>query len=796
MKKLLFLVLSLIIYNTTSAQNIQYIINGGFDNADVTWGPGLWGGPGTIPPLVKMGKMPNWDIDWCVPWDATNQFNGTGKINTADVISTDATSYHNLPPNDINGQPVLVASGSTPEGAIGMYGQMASASNELTNVETANNDLTAALPQGEYNFSMYLVQIDHPLITNDWNNNWHIEAWLQNIAEVDNCDYSNERRIFSHIGEIGIWFTSPANFCVSAAEANFYDRLSLRMVWHGSTPSSLETKYFVVDNVSLEQVRHNPPYTVDDITCLGYGKYQVHVSGDFNGAISNWQVYSDNTIFYDPGTEQIHNRLTGVTGNSAVITIDGHPGDFVTIRHGTYNTCTPWREHVKVIQIPCMTNTLDPSFTLNVNCNDNDYTVSMQGTGHDNPCDTYWQYNLVDAVTGDILEIVGYFGNNDGDYDNDTYSFNPANLKPCHDYIVHRGVWSECVNWTASSQTFTTTECVPLTPSFQLQDSPTGPEKETFVLCNDFYFNGTASTGEYNYYVDLWKLNGGSWQWIAKKGATGWTPGKAGIFNVKNEFTGVTWTTGTYKMKLAVGNNCNGWVATEKVFNIVASQGPPQISAGTVGSAMYGTSLYQQHIFYVLEDIWIESPIPTALANNYDVYVIDFYEGLGVPSTLQHVGEIGWTQGMFSLINVKQQITWDPGYVKFSSGNWYTGHIRVYNDCGVYADDIVEFYISPTFVFGGGGKSQTSETSDKGGVADLDVTVFPNPSNGLTTIDLGETREAIFIKVMDNSGRIVQSLSGDHVNQIEIDLTDEAAGIYLIEVQADNQRYFEKLIKQ
>jgi Secretion system C-terminal sorting domain len=544
--KIKFTLLLLLLANADAiSQNIQFVQNGTFNNPVFNPPPAgaNWTG-------VQYGAMPMWDIDRCFPFVPD-------LANSVDVYSSTQVG---IP----YGMPATVPSstGSNPESMIGMFGNI-DLNPAFLNQETVVSDLIAPMPAGKYRFSIHLRQ----RVSTQNPNDWSFEVFLQKKSQtgVGICNRANELRIYTSPIENTNWIYPSFDICIPDANAGFYDRISMRMVYHGTTPVTARYhKYIYVDNVSLERVRYNPDFTIGNISCMGYGMYQVQVSGNFNGGTSNWQLYSGGNLNYNPLNVIPGSALVGVTGNTATIMVPGHPGDQFVIKHGTYGTCVAWNEKLMVLTIPCNPAALNPAFNYSISCNQNAYTLSVLGSP--NPCDTYWQYNLIDAANGNILQTIGWYGNNAGNYNANSYTFNSNLLVPCHNYTIQHGVWNECSGWIQEVKNFTTVACVPLTASFVLRKTTTSPPQTTFLYNDPILFDGIASTGETRYYVDLWEWNGTMFNWIAAKNGTGWTPGQAGIFDVRAEFSNIGLMDGRFKLKLAVANDCIGWLPIEKEF--------------------------------------------------------------------------------------------------------------------------------------------------------------------------------------------------------------------------------------
>lgn len=74
------------------------------------------------------------------------------------------------------------------------------------------------------------------------------------------------------------------------------------------------------------------------------------------------------------------------------------------------------------------------------------------------------------------------------------------------------------------------------------------------------------------------------------------------------------------------------------------------------------------------------------------------------------------------------------------------------------------------------------------------VEIFPNPTKGYFNIDLGQQYQSIELEISDVSGKIIQRKSIRNQKELELFL-DAAAGVYLINIIADEQVGSYKIIK-
>ena len=76
----------------------------------------------------------------------------------------------------------------------------------------------------------------------------------------------------------------------------------------------------------------------------------------------------------------------------------------------------------------------------------------------------------------------------------------------------------------------------------------------------------------------------------------------------------------------------------------------------------------------------------------------------------------------------------------------------------------------------------------------IDFSVYPNPTDGLITLELSENYDQMTIRLMDLSGRLILEdvINSSEKHQLQI---DGEAGIYLLEITADGKRSFTRVVK-
>jgi hypothetical protein len=72
----------------------------------------------------------------------------------------------------------------------------------------------------------------------------------------------------------------------------------------------------------------------------------------------------------------------------------------------------------------------------------------------------------------------------------------------------------------------------------------------------------------------------------------------------------------------------------------------------------------------------------------------------------------------------------------------------------------------------------------------LEMNIFPNPNNGVFTVKLPYTDHEIELRVLDIHGRVItqKKVNSLDENQVHFDLTNQPAGIYLIEANDGSLR--------
>lgn len=73
--------------------------------------------------------------------------------------------------------------------------------------------------------------------------------------------------------------------------------------------------------------------------------------------------------------------------------------------------------------------------------------------------------------------------------------------------------------------------------------------------------------------------------------------------------------------------------------------------------------------------------------------------------------------------------------------------------------------------------------------------VYPNPAKDICLISLNKTYPKVNLKVYNTIGCLVKEMTLFNISQTEISLTNMPEGVYIINIEADNNRFTKKLIK-
>ena len=80
-------------------------------------------------------------------------------------------------------------------------------------------------------------------------------------------------------------------------------------------------------------------------------------------------------------------------------------------------------------------------------------------------------------------------------------------------------------------------------------------------------------------------------------------------------------------------------------------------------------------------------------------------------------------------------------------------------------------------------------------LSQLHPILTPNPTNGLLNIDMQTNMSELSVRVMDISGRVIQSDSYTDARKVQLTLSG-AAGVYFVLIESDGKRVLKRIIKE
>ena len=80
-------------------------------------------------------------------------------------------------------------------------------------------------------------------------------------------------------------------------------------------------------------------------------------------------------------------------------------------------------------------------------------------------------------------------------------------------------------------------------------------------------------------------------------------------------------------------------------------------------------------------------------------------------------------------------------------------------------------------------------------ISNSHIKIFPNPTNGYCSIDLGKIYNTVTITIIDLNGKVIQSNTYNESQILNLNL-NEPTGIYLLMIESENEETLIKLIKE
>ena len=75
-----------------------------------------------------------------------------------------------------------------------------------------------------------------------------------------------------------------------------------------------------------------------------------------------------------------------------------------------------------------------------------------------------------------------------------------------------------------------------------------------------------------------------------------------------------------------------------------------------------------------------------------------------------------------------------------------------------------------------------------------EIKIYPNPSNGLVNVSIGNYSGKLNIEVFDLNGRKILSDTKDFLSEVTLDFENLQTGIYILKLEGNGLNYSEKII--
>ncbi len=265
------------------------------------------------------------------------------------------------------------------------------------------------------------------------------------------------------------------------------------------------------------------------------------------------------------------------------------------------------------------------------------------------------------------------------------------------------------------------------------------------------------------------------------------TTGATATFG-NNDASGTTFNIGTTTVTYTVidasnnSSNCSFTVVVNPTYNVPVSlsicpndsiflAGAYQTSAGTYVDTLNTASMCDSIITTVLN----LNILPSVSLDPFPKDTVCLDAGL---VSLPLGSPLG---GIYSGLGVVISGYFNPGIAGVG------GHWVVYsrsNASGCSGLDSSYVYVKVCSTVGITGLSNNSN-----------IGIYPNPTNGLVSINVGTTSTLVDVTVMEVSGRIVKLEKYSNTNMLSLDLSELSAGMYFVTVKTDNQLKQVKLVK-
>ena len=93
--------------------------------------------------------------------------------------------------------------------------------------------------------------------------------------------------------------------------------------------------------------------------------------------------------------------------------------------------------------------------------------------------------------------------------------------------------------------------------------------------------------------------------------------------------------------------------------------------------------------------------------------------------------------------------------------------------------------------------TQFVEITGINGLLDERISIYPNPSKGIFTLDIPGIALEGFIEIFNGVGQVIYSTEGStHEKEFkqDIDLTNQSSGVYMLRVNMEDKMFYKKIL--
>lgn len=281
-----------------------------------------------------------------------------------------------------------------------------------------------------------------------------------------------------------------------------------------------------------------------------------------------------------------------------------------------------------------------------------------------------------------------------------------------------------------------------------------GREKYIFECGESILFDGTMCKNETNHFIDLWKQNSsGSY---AYHGGFGWLGGQANIKDITlmaaSKTPPLALPPGNYKIKLAIQNECVGWLEKLVEFTILPGQGTLDPSFNMANTPTH------QNIFgnWVFGVNMSSVPNPPATEHKWDLLSVN-------GSSITLVQTTGWSAALsnHSFSNIPATSLYKIVH-----------HVRDINGCAPEAQ-----------------ASKITGATKNGGTISMnkstEIELYPNPATSYLMITNPAVQKGQ-IYLREANGKLIQTHHLTDAETHRLDLSELIDGVYLIQITYDS----------